>query len=85
MSARRSRGRCWTVIGELEPDPELADEALGGRISEAQSEAGPTCSGSWWAWAWAWASPGAGGSTTPQVRMCERLQSSHAHLVGRGR
>lgn len=68
------------AIGELEPDPELADDTLGGRISETQPEAEPTCSGSWWAWG----SPGAGGSTMPHVRMWERLQSSHAHLVGRG-
>lgn len=66
------------VTGELEPDPELADDTLGGRTSETQSEAEPTCSGSWWAWA----SPGAGGSTMPHVRMWERLQSSQAHLVG---
>lgn len=78
MSVRMSLGRCWIVIGELEPDPELADDTLGGRISETQSGAVPTCSGSWWTWV----SPGTGGSTMPQVRMCERLQSSQAHLVG---
>lgn len=66
------------VTGELEPDPELAEDTLGGRISETQSEAGPTCSGS----GWAWVSLGAGGSTMPHVRMWERLQSSQAHLVG---
>ena len=67
------------ATGELEPDPELADDTLGGRISETQSGAEPTWSGSWWAWV----SLGTGGSTMPHVRMWERLQSSQAHLFGR--
>lgn len=70
------------VTGELEPDPELAEDTLGGRISATPSAAEPAGSGG--GGAWAWASPGAGGSTMPHVRMWERLQSSHAHLVGRG-
>lgn len=75
---RMSLGCCWTVMGELEPEPELAEDTLGGRISDRQSGAGPTWSGSWWMWA----SPVTGGSTIPHVRMCERLQSSQAHLSG---
>lgn len=42
-----SLGCCWTVTGELEPDPELADDTLGGRISERQSGAEPAWSGGW--------------------------------------
>jgi hypothetical protein len=33
LSVRMSLGCCWIVMGELEPDPELADDTLGGRIS----------------------------------------------------
>lgn len=47
LSVRMSLGCCWIVIGELEPDPELADDTLGGRISGRQSAAEPTWSGSW--------------------------------------
>lgn len=47
LSVRMSLGCCWTVMGELEPDPELADDTLGGRISDRQSGAEPTWRGSW--------------------------------------
>lgn len=47
LSVRMSLGCCWMVTGELEPDPELADDTLGGRISERQSGAEPAWSGGW--------------------------------------
>lgn len=46
LSVRMSLGCCGIVMGELEPEPELADDTLGGRISGRQSAAEPTCSGS---------------------------------------
>lgn len=66
------------VMGELElePDAELPEERLGGCTSAKKSRGGSPCKGSLM-----WRSSAMGESIMPHVRMWERLQSSHVHLL----